>query len=125
MNFNSIIATIKHVILNNYCNFKGRASRPEFWTLFLLNAIVTMIFNMLGKFGMYVSLIWALALLLPFLGVSVRRLHDINKSGWALLVFLIPFIGQIILIIWWAKKGDANDNQYGPVPQTPTADTVS
>lgn len=126
MNFNNIIAIVKSVILKNYVNFEGRATRPEFWWFFLFNVIVSLILNLFGpKVGTTLSGIWSLAILLPYLGLSVRRLHDINKSGWYLLVGLIPIVGWILLIYWWAQPGDATDNQYGPVPQTPTADTVA
>ena len=60
----------------------------------------------------------SLALLLPGLGLSVRRLHDINRSGWWVLIGLIPLVGAIILIIWFAKESDPVENQYGPVPNT-------
>ena len=119
---NDFLAVIKSVFLKNYVNFKGRATRKEFWYAFLFNAVVSCILGLFGKVGMYLTGAWSLAILLPFLGVAARRLHDINKSGWALLIALIPFIGEIILIIWWAKEGDKTDNQYGPVPTTPTAE---
>lgn len=114
---NEIIAVVKHVFLKNYVNFNGRAGRKEFWYAFLFNFVVTFILGLFGKVGMWLTAIWSLAVLLPFLGVAARRLHDINKSGWLILLALIPLIGEIILIIWWAKAGDTADNQYGPVPQ--------
>lgn len=118
MNFNDIIAIIKSVILKNYVNFEGRANRAEFWWFFLFNVIVSIVLNLFGpKVGGILSGIWSLAILLPTLGVGARRLHDINKSGWLLLLALIPLVGQIILIIWWAKEGDPTENQYGPVPE--------
>ena len=122
MNFNNIIAIVKSVILKNYCNFEGRASRAEFWWFFLFILVLGVICSLLGKFGTILSYIISIALLLPDLGLSVRRLHDINKSGWLLLLCLIPIVGAIILIIWWAKEGDTTENQYGPVPVTPTAE---
>lgn len=114
---NEIIAVVKHVFLKNYVNFNGRAGRKEFWYAFLFNFVVTFILGLFGKVGIWLTAIWSLAVLLPFLGVAARRLHDINKSGWLILLALIPLIGEIILIIWWAKAGDTADNQYGPVPQ--------
>ena len=125
MNFNDIIAIIKSVILKNYVNFEGRATRAEFWWFFLFNLIVGVILSLFGRVGTVLSGIWSLAILLPYLGLSVRRLHDINKSGWLMLLGLIPLVGWIILIIWWAKVGDSTENQYGPVPETPKADTVA
>lgn len=125
MNFNDIIAIVKSVITKNYINFQGRATRAEFWWFFLFNFLISLILSLFGKAGTTLQGIWSLAIMLPQLGLGVRRLHDINKSGWLMLLSLIPVVGWIILIIWWAKEGDTTENQYGPVPQTPTADTVA
>ena len=124
MNFNDIIAIIKSVILKNYVNFEGRATRAEFWWFFLFNLLVGLILSLFGKAGTTLQGIWSLAILLPQLGLSARRLHDIGKSGWLLLLGLIPIVGWVILIIWWAKEGDPNENEYGPVPVTPTAENI-
>lgn len=122
MKFNDIIAIVKSVILKNYVNFNGRSTRAEFWWFFLFTVIIGFIFGLFGKVGTILSSIWSLAILLPQLGLGARRLHDINKSGWLQLLALIPVVGIIILIIWWAKQGDAGENQYGPVPQVPSAE---
>lgn len=122
MNFNGIIAIVKSVILKNYVNFEGRATRAEFWWFFLFNFLLTFILSLLGKPGTILSSIWSIAILLPQLGLGVRRLHDIGKSGWYWLIALIPIVGWILVIIWFAKEGDPNQNQYGPVPTIPTAE---
>lgn len=122
MNFNDIIAIIKSVILKNYVNFQGRATRAEFWWFFLFNFLVSLILSLMGKAGTTLQGLWSLAILLPQLGLSARRLHDIGKTGWLLLLGFIPIVGWVILIIWWAKEGDPTENQYGPVPETPTAE---
>ena len=57
-----------------------------------------------------------LAFLLPSLGIAVRRLHDIGKSGWWIFISLIPLIGAIILLVWWCKDSQMEPNEYGPVP---------
>lgn len=121
-NFNNVLAIVKSVITKNYVNFQGRATRPEFWYFFLFNFVVSFILGLLGRVGTTLSSVWSLAILLPQLGLGVRRLHDIGKSGWLMLLSLIPIVGWIILIVWWAKEGDPNENQYGPVPTTPTAE---
>lgn len=118
--FNNIISIVKGVIVENYFNFDGRASRAEFWWFFLFNLIVCMILGLFGKLGNVLTCIWSLAILLPYLGLGARRLHDINKSGWLMLVCMIPLVGFILLIIWWAKAGDTAENRFGPVPQSPT-----
>jgi uncharacterized membrane protein YhaH (DUF805 family) len=118
---NEIIAYVKRVFLEKYVCFEGRANRKEFWYSFLfvavVNIILSLIFGRTGKVGMIIQIVWSLAVLLPTLGVGARRLHDINKTGWLLLLSLIPIVGEIILIIWWVKEGDKTDNQYGPVPE--------
>lgn len=115
---NEIIAYVKRVYLEKYVCFTGRANRKEFWYSFLFVAVINILLSLIpGKVGMIISIIWMLAILLPTLAVSARRLHDINKTGWAILIGLIPLVGEIILIIWWAKEGDKAENQYGPVPE--------
>ena len=122
MKFNDIVAIIKSVILKYYCNFEGRATRAEFWWFFLFTSILGLIFGCCGKVGTVLSLVFGVALLLPQIGVGVRRLHDINKSGWFYLLDLIPLVGVIILIVWWARAGETTENQYGAVPTTPKAE---
>lgn len=108
-------------VLSNYANFTGRARRPEFWwfTLFSFISNMTISFVELVVFGYwgeysYLSTLYSLALFIPSLAVGARRLHDIGKSGWWQLIVLIPLIGWIILIIWFAKKGEDGPNEYGP-----------
>ena len=113
-------------VLKNYVGFSGRARRNEYWMFVLFNiifAVVAMILdNVLGLaskeygygpiYGLY-----ALAVFLPGLAVSVRRLHDIGKSGWWLLIALIPIVGAIMLIIWDVREGERGDNRFGPDPK--------
>lgn len=117
-NFNIAIAYIKRVYLEKYVCFTGRANRAEFWYAFLFSFLVSTIIGFIpGTFGSVLTILWSLAVLLPTLGVSARRLHDINKTGWLILLSLIPLIGIIILIIWWCREGDKEENQYGPAPE--------
>ncbi|MGD9828359.1 MAG: DUF805 domain-containing protein [Hyphomicrobiaceae bacterium] len=102
----------------NYVNFSGRATRPEYWwfTLFLfLVSLLTAGIDM-GVLGYQeigpVNAIFALATLLPALAVSVRRLHDIDKSGWWLLIAFIPLVGLILLIYWACQPGTPTANTY-------------
>lgn len=101
---------------HKYCCFTGRASRSEYWWWFLFVVIVGAILGMFGKTGEVLNGIAGLALFLPGLGLAVRRLHDISKSGWWVLLALIPVVGAIILIIWYVQDSDQYTNQYGPVP---------
>lgn len=118
---------------SKYITFSGRAQRSEFWWFVLLLAVVGTILDaadsvifgknvfMLGwmnfSYGSgFIADLFALATFLPMWAVEVRRLHDIGKSGWWLLLWLIPLIGAIILLIWMIRKGTDGDNQYGPAP---------
>ena len=107
-------------VLSKYCDFNGRARRSEYWWFTLAYCILSGILSGFAQgstiFGIISGLV-SLALLLPSLGVSVRRLHDVGKSGWWLLLVLIPVIGAIILLVWECKDSDPGDNQYGPNPK--------
>ncbi len=108
----------------NYVGFSGRAARSEywFWVLFVfLLQIVAWLIDMtlfgFNKTGVNpIEVVAGLATFLPGLAVSVRRLHDINRSGWWILLGLIPIIGWIILIVWDCMRGTVGANQHGPDP---------
>jgi len=103
--------------LTRYIDFNGRAARSEFWwfVLFYIGVYVVLaILSSLLRLPIIGLLI--LGLFLPYLGVGVRRMHDTNRSGWFLLLGLIPLVGAIILIIWFAARGSVGENQYGPDP---------
>ncbi|MFJ3909142.1 uncharacterized membrane protein YhaH (DUF805 family) [Streptomyces sp. 2132.2] len=107
-------------VLKKYAVFSGRARRQEYWMFFLFNlgaAIILAIVD--GALGTYPLLygIYALAVLLPSLAVAIRRLHDTGKSGWWLLIALVPLIGGIWLIVLMATEGQAQPNEYGPNPK--------
>lgn len=108
-------------MIANFSDFSGRTGREDYWwaTLgcFLLGLVVGFICGLLGIVGTILSGLVSLALLVPELAMSVRRLHDINKSGWFLLIGLIPLVGGIILLLWAIKEGDADANTYGPNPK--------
>ncbi len=93
-----------------YADFNGRAKRPEYWWFTLFCFVVDV---MLEYVSSPVSWILSLATLLPSLAVGSRRLHDMNKSGWLLLIGIIPILGWIYLIYLLAQPGYAGDNQYG------------
>jgi uncharacterized membrane protein YhaH (DUF805 family) len=109
--------------LNKYVDFSGRARRSEYWYFFLFNILVSIVASIIdaiigtrsGNFGL-IEGIAGLALLLPGLAVGARRLHDTTKSGWWLLIGLIPIIGAIVLIVFFVQDSHP-DNQYGPSPK--------
>jgi uncharacterized membrane protein YhaH (DUF805 family) len=106
-------------VLKKYADFSGRARRKEFWMFALINFIIAIVLSVVDSMiGMPVlGLIYSLGVLLPGLAVGARRLHDIGKSGWWLLIGLVPFIGIIVLIIFFVMDSNPGDNQYGPNPK--------
>ena len=118
MDFKTAVHTVLRV---KYCDFNGRASRSEYWffTLFyiILSAIVGLVGNAVSEnVGNVLSGVLLLALLLPSLGVTVRRLHDRNKSGLWLLLSFVPLLGCLILLFWFVQRGTIGPNDYGPDP---------
>jgi uncharacterized membrane protein YhaH (DUF805 family) len=116
MNFSQAVATC----LRKYVDFSGRAARPEFWWFFLFQIIVLVVTGLMSDI---LNLIAALGLLLPGLSVGARRLHDIGKSGWFLLLGFIPVIGFLILLYWFVQSS-APANAFGPAEAAPDAPTV-
>ena len=133
MNMQDAVASV----FRNYATFSGRARRAEYWWFILFSIIVSTGLGILDAalFGYTVSTetgegmasfdlqsvgvfapIWSLATFLPSLAVAVRRLHDIGRSGWWLLLVLLPLIGAIILIVWFATRGTPATNAHGPDP---------
>lgn len=105
--------------LQNYVTFAGRARRSEFWFFILFNLLVQIVAGILDAFlggTGFVGAVASLALFLPGLAVSVRRLHDTGRSGWWILICLIPLVGMILLIVWYATRGENGPNRFGPDP---------
>ena len=120
--------------LKKYAVFSGRSRRMEYWYFVLFNIIVSIVLGvidglLLGTLdsGMGVGLlsgIYGLAILIPSLAVTVRRLHDIDRSGWWILIGLVPLIGVIVLLVFALLDGTPGDNRYGPNPKGATARVV-
>lgn len=102
-------------VLKNYVTFTGRANRPEYWYFVLVNFIVSLLIGIVSVMvhSPVISNIYSLAVFLPSLAVSVRRLHDTDRSGWWLLISLVPFIGFIVLIVAFVQKGTEKENRFG------------
>jgi uncharacterized membrane protein YhaH (DUF805 family) len=107
-------------VLTRYADFSGRARRAEYWWFFLFAVLVALVAAVLdGIIGASVfSLLTALGLLVPNLAVSVRRLHDTDRSGWWLLLNLVPF-GGIVLLVFYCLEGQPHPNRFGPSPKSP------
>ena len=109
-----LIENFVNIVTKKYCCFNGRAGRAEFWQFVLVNTVVGMILGILPKIGGILEIVWCLATLLPALGVTARRLHDRNKSGWLILVAIIPVIGALLLLFFCLPEGDKAENTFGP-----------
>jgi len=111
-------------VLKKYAEFNGRARRTEYWMFCLFNFIIGFVLSFIESIigtGSVLLTIYFLAVLIPSIAVSIRRLHDTDRSGWWLLITLIPFIGGLILIIFTVQDSQAGDNQFGPNPKAVTA----
>lgn len=111
------------VLQNKYAAFEGRAHREEFWMFVLVNFLVAAAVTVVGwlfHFHMLRAL-YSLAVLVPGLAVGARRLHDTGRSGWWQLIGLVPLLGIIVLVVFWAQEGQAGDNGYGPDPRLASA----
>lgn len=104
----------------NYVNFQGRARRKAYWLFVLFNFIAAVLLgvidSILGTDAM-LSSIYSLAVFLPSIALGVRRLHDIGRSGWWLLIGLIPLVGWIVLLVFALTNSQPGVNQYGPNPK--------
>lgn len=112
-------------VLKKYAEFNGRARRTEYWMFTLFNFIIGVVLGLIDGLAGLTSAngigvlggIYALAVLLPGLAVSVRRLHDTDRSGWWLLIALIPIIGAIVLIYFMVIEGTRGSNRFGADPK--------
>lgn len=109
---NEIIANFLDIVKNKYAKFDGRARRKEYWYFFLVNFVVSFVLGIIdGIIGIQIlSSIWGLALLVPSIAVGVRRMHDVGKSGWFLI---IPLYNLILAL----TEGERKDNEYGQDPK--------
>jgi uncharacterized membrane protein YhaH (DUF805 family) len=108
-------------VLREYATFSGRARRREYWMFVLVNIIVavalSLIDGVLFDGAMLLSGLYWLAILVPSLAVGVRRLHDTGRSGWWLLISLVPVVGGLVLFVFTVLDGDPGPNAYGPSPK--------
>lgn len=107
-------------VLKKYAVFSGRARRKEYWMFVLFNFIIAIVLAIVdavaGASGV-ISGLYTLAMLIPSLAVGVRRLHDTGRSGWWLLIALVPLVGGIILLVFLASEGEQTPNAHGPNPK--------
>ena len=119
-------------VLKKYTVFSGRARRKEFWMFFLFSTIISVIlavvdefmgwqFEMGGDIIGFLSTLYYLAVIVPYLAVIFRRLHDTERSGWWMLIAFIPLVGVLILLVFLILQGTRGDNRFGPDPKAETA----
>ncbi|PNE23873.1 hypothetical protein BHU16_10325 [Tannerella sp. oral taxon 808] len=124
---NNMIANFKSVVMDQYTQFRGRASRAVFWQYILVYAVISIAFSLLIDLLSDVRAVYyilvvlycliALALLAPTLAINVRRLHDIGKGGGWIFVNLIPIIGGLWYLILMIKEGEPQSNRFGDRPE--------
>ena len=116
-----------NAIQNHYADFNGRARRKEYWMFvlfqFIFAIVAALLDNILGlsfsdvvPYG-WIYTLYGLALLIPGLAIAVRRLHDVGKSGWYLLIYLIPLIGAIWLLVLMCTNSEHGPNKWGENPK--------
>lgn len=126
-----MIEWYKKVVFENYGNFKGRARRSEYWYYRLASTIIFLLFVILAVviyvatdngplalgLGYGLLMLYGLGTMIPSLAVSVRRMHDIGKSGWTIFVAMIPLVGPIWILVLFFTEGDRGENYYGTDPK--------
>ena len=120
-------------VLKQYVDFSGRARRREYWMFVLVNVVIVIVLSLLdtllGTGGFratsgggnslgLLSGLYSLAVLLPTIAVTVRRLHDTDRTGWWILIGFIPIIGGIVLLVFYVLEGTRGPNRYGPDPKS-------
>ena len=105
---------------SNYINFQGRATRAEYWWWALFIVIADVVLGIVDAIlgAGFLGPLFGLAVLVPGFALGARRLHDIGKSGWFQLLYIVIFIGWIILLVWFIRQGERGQNHYGFDPRT-------
>jgi len=107
-------------VLKNYAGFEGRAHRTEYWMFALVNFLISLALAFISEMlhmGDWLSILYSLAVLIPCVAVTVRRLHDTGRTGWMALIALIPIIGGIWLLVLMCLDSQPGANQYGSNPK--------
>ena len=120
-------------VLKNYATFSGRARRKEYWMFFLISALISIVLTLLDillgtysveyEAGLFSGL-YSLLILIPSIAVVVRRLHDTDRSGWWILISLIPLIGVIVLFVFIGLDSQPGTNRFGVNPKEAASQTL-
>ena len=120
-------------VLKNYATFSGRARRKEYWMFFLFNVLISLGLGVLdvvaGTYSVeyetgFFSALYSLLVLIPSIAVSVRRLHDTNRSGWWIVISLIPIIGVLVLFVFTCLDSQPGTNRFGVNPKEAASQTL-
>ena len=120
-------------VLKNYATFSGRARRKEYWMFFLISALISIVLTLLdillGTYSMEYEVglfsgLYSLLILIPSIAVVVRRLHDTDRSGWWILISLIPLIGVIVLFVFICLDSQPGTNRFGANPKEASSQTL-
>lgn len=109
-------------VFSQYATFSGRARRSEYWFFVLFNYVISAALGFLGRYMFLFSILsglYSLAVLIPSLAVTWRRLHDIGKGGGWYFFILVPLVGWIFLLVWLCRDSQPGQNTYGPNPKEP------
>ena len=122
-----LFRNFKECVTTKFATFSGRARRREFWLFALFTWIVSCVLQIISVAAQgsvvisvlvaIVSLLFSLFLFIPGLAIYVRRLHDTGRSGWWLLIALLPLIGAIVLLVFFCTAGTVGENEYGADPK--------
>ncbi|WP_221795184.1 DUF805 domain-containing protein [Oceanobacter mangrovi] len=107
-------------VLKKYVEFSGRARRKEYWMFFLFNFIISAVLGFVeGLFGGpgFIGILYSLVIFLPSLAVTVRRMHDIGRSGWWILILFVPLIGLLVFLYFMIQEGKDDTNAFGDSPK--------
>lgn len=118
---NPLVGYWKKVVLENYANFEGRARRAEYWWYTLANVIAVVVLVVLvavAKIFWVLYVLYVLAIIVPSIAVTIRRLHDSDKSGWWILIGLIPF-GGIVVLVFMCLDSTRGTNRWGTSEKYP------
>ena len=120
-------------VLKNYATFSGRARRKEYWMFYLISALISIVLTLLDillgtysveyEAGLFSGL-YSLLILIPSIAVVVRRLHDTDRSGWWILISLIPLIGVIVLFVFMCLDSQPGTNRFGVNPKEAASQTL-
>lgn len=115
---------MKHYLAawKKYAVFKGRSQRVEYWIFSFVNFVILMVLAGIGQLGgiewaTNIAVLFVLVFVLPSIAVTIRRLHDIGRTGWWWLIQLVPYVGTVVMIVFACFDSQPGDNKYGPNPK--------